>query len=137
MASGMGHRPVLLCLSSLVVLLLFCRNAAAAGNWCVANPTATDALLLSGLNWACGQGGVDCGPINIGGTCYIPNTVHDHASYAFNAYYQKNPGPSCDFGGSAVLTYTDPSSGSCKYPSRQAAISRKIGGHTLETEDIV
>ncbi|CAM0871042.1 unnamed protein product [Alopecurus aequalis] len=135
----MGSRPLLVCLAPIVILLLFCRNGVAGGSWCVANPTATDTVLLAGLNWACGQGGVDCRPINNGGSCFLPNTVHDHASYAFNAFYQKNPAPrSCDFAGGAILTSTDPSTSTCKYPSTShATISRKIGGRALEAGDIV
>ena len=92
--------------------------AAAVGNWCVANPSATDAVLLAGLNWACGQGGANCAPLQPGGNCANPNTLRDHCSYAFNSYYQKDPVPrSCDFGGGAMLTSTDPSTATCKYPS--------------------
>jgi hypothetical protein len=70
-----------------------------------ANPTA----LQVALDYACGYG-ADCSPIQQGGSCFNPDTVHDHASYAFNSYYQKNPAPtSCDFGGTATITNTDPS----------------------------
>ncbi|THU72011.1 hypothetical protein C4D60_Mb04t07590 [Musa balbisiana] len=52
----------------------------------------------------------DCSAIQQGGSCYNPDTVRDHASYAFNDYYQRNPIPtSCDFGGTAVVTNVDPS----------------------------
>nr|CDM83470.1 unnamed protein product [Triticum aestivum] len=70
------------------------------------------------LDYACGYSGVDCSAIQTGGSCFNPDTIHDHASYAFNSYYQKNPLPtSCDFGGTATITTTDPSSGSCQYPA--------------------
>jgi hypothetical protein len=62
------------------------------------------------IDYACGYGGTDCSALQPGGSCYNPNTIRDHASYAFNSYYQKNPVPtSCVFGGTAQLTTTDPS----------------------------
>ncbi|KAA8519561.1 hypothetical protein F0562_013815 [Nyssa sinensis] len=70
------------------------------------------------LDYACGYGGADCSAIQTSATCYNPNTLRDHASYAFNNYYQKSPNPtSCVFGGTAQLTYTDPSSGNCHFAS--------------------
>ncbi|XP_062208498.1 uncharacterized protein LOC133909992 [Phragmites australis] len=85
------------------------------GTWCVASQSANPTSLQVALDYACGYG-ADCSAIQPGGSCFDPDTVHDHASYAFNSYYQKNPIPtSCDFGGTATLTTTDPSSGSCKY----------------------
>ncbi|PUZ55686.1 hypothetical protein GQ55_5G232600 [Panicum hallii var. hallii] len=87
------------------------------GTWCVASQSANPTALQVALDYACGYG-ADCSPIQQGGSCFNPDTVHDHASYAFNSYYQKNPAPtSCDFGGTATITNTDPSSGSCQYPS--------------------
>lgn len=68
------------------------------------------------MDYACGYGGTDCSAIQPGGSCYNPNSVHDHASFAFNKYYQKNPVPnSCNFGGNAVLTNTNPSKASTIY----------------------
>lgn len=79
-------------------------------SWCVASQTASQTALQVALDYACGYGGADCSAIQPGGSCYNPNTLHDHASYAFNNYYQKNPIPtSCDFGGTAVITNVDPS----------------------------
>ncbi|KAA8514988.1 hypothetical protein F0562_018225 [Nyssa sinensis] len=88
------------------------------GAWCIASPTASPTALQVALDYACGYGGTDCSALQPGASCYNPNTVHDHASYAFNEYYQKNPVPtSCVFGGTAQLIYTDPSSGNCHYAS--------------------
>ncbi|CAL4975138.1 unnamed protein product [Urochloa decumbens] len=96
------------------------------GSWCVASQSASPTALQVALDYACGYG-ADCSPIQQGGSCFNPDTVHDHASYAFNSYYQKNPAPtSCDFGGTATLTNTDPSSGSCQYPSSSSG-----GGQTM------
>ncbi|KAF0906786.1 hypothetical protein E2562_012572 [Oryza meyeriana var. granulata] len=87
------------------------------GTWCVASQSASPTALQVALDYACGYG-ADCSAIQAGGSCFNPDTVHDHASYAFNSYYQKNPVPtSCDFGGTATITNTDPSSGSCQYPA--------------------
>lgn len=80
------------------------------GSWCIASPAASPTALQVALDYACGYGGADCSAIQTGGSCFEPNTMRDHASYAFNDYYQKNPAPtSCVFGGTAQITNTDPS----------------------------
>ncbi|BBN01606.1 protein MpGH17.4 [Marchantia polymorpha subsp. ruderalis] len=88
-----------------------------AGTWCIANPAATPETLQPALDYACGQGGADCALIQAGAACYLPNSLHDHSSYAFNQYYQthKKTGGTCDFGGTAQLSTVDPSSGTCTY----------------------
>ncbi|XP_047326064.1 glucan endo-1,3-beta-glucosidase-like [Impatiens glandulifera] len=91
---------------------------APSGNqWCVAKPGASDAGLGSALNWACGQPGINCSPVNTGGPCFEPNTVSAHASYVMNAYYKaKGSQPhNCDFSGTAMITHTNPSHGTCHY----------------------
>ncbi|GMJ08282.1 hypothetical protein HRI_004497400 [Hibiscus trionum] len=86
------------------------------GSWCVANQGASPTALQIALDYACGYGGSDCSAIQTGGSCYEPNTIQNHASYAFNDYYQKHRDPtSCVFGGAAQLTNTDPSTGNCHY----------------------
>ncbi|VAH61946.1 unnamed protein product [Triticum turgidum subsp. durum] len=114
---------VLLVVPPAVVVLLAVAWAAAvlrAGELSVAwaAASASTSALQVALDYACGYSGVDCSAIQTGGSCFNPDTIHDHASYAFNSYYQKNPLPtSCDFGGTATITTTDPSSGSCQYPA--------------------
>lgn len=81
-----------------------------SGQWCIAKANASPTSLQVALDYACGYGGADCGQIQQGASCYEPNTIRDHASFAFNSYYQKHPGSdSCNFGGAAQLTSADPS----------------------------
>nr|GEZ69569.1 glucan endo-1,3-beta-glucosidase 4-like [Tanacetum cinerariifolium] len=88
-----------------------------SGGFCVARKGADPASLQDGLNWACGQGEANCTAIQSGQPCYTPNTVQNHASYAYNDYYQRKHdlGGTCDFGGTGILTNVDPSYGSCKF----------------------
>ncbi|XP_076915606.1 uncharacterized protein LOC143575021 [Bidens hawaiensis] len=89
-----------------------------SGQWCIAKSGTSQAA----LDYACGTGGADCASIQQGSSCYEPATLQNHASYAFNSYYQKNPPPkSCDFGGAAAITSTNPSTGSCVYPLSSSA----------------
>ncbi|KAF8394734.1 hypothetical protein HHK36_020951 [Tetracentron sinense] len=81
--------------------------------WCVAKTGALESALQTALDYACGYGGADCSTIQQIGSCYNPNTLQSHASYAFNSYYQKNPVPSsCDFGGTATVVNANPSKSS-------------------------
>ncbi|KAL0429279.1 UNVERIFIED_CONTAM: Glucan endo-1,3-beta-glucosidase 4 [Sesamum radiatum] len=88
--------------------------------FCIARPGADESSLRDGLNWACGPGQANCAAIQKGQPCYSPNTVQNHASYAYNDYYQKmrSSGGTCDFGGTATLTTADPSYGSCRFIGR-------------------
>ncbi|OAY80975.1 glucan endo-1,3-beta-glucosidase 7-like [Ananas comosus] len=95
-------------------------TSSAAAGWCVPKAGATDDELQADLDYACGQGGVDCRPIQPGGPCYLPNTVRSHAAYAMNQLYQmsgKHPW-NCDFQQSAVLTSDNPSYDGCAYTGR-------------------
>ncbi|MED6133631.1 hypothetical protein PIB30_029914 [Stylosanthes scabra] len=94
-------------------------------SWCVAKNGAAEAALQAALDYACGMGGADCSQIQQGASCYSPVTLQNHASFAFNSYYQKHPGPtSCDFGGTATLVNTNPSTGSCIFPSSSSSSSQ-------------
>ncbi|KAL6544985.1 hypothetical protein OROHE_009892 [Orobanche hederae] len=76
--------------------------------WCIAKLGAPQMTTQAALDFACGM--TDCSAIQQGGNCYNPNSLLNHASYAFNSYYQRNPMPtSCDFGGAAVITNVNPS----------------------------
>lgn len=84
--------------------------AVPGASWCVAKSGAPQTALQSALDFACGMGGADCSQIQQGGSCYNPNSLQNHASFAFNSYYQKNPAPtSCDFGGTATIVNANPS----------------------------
>lgn len=94
-------------------------------SWCVARSNVPENSLQVALDYACGIGSADCKAIQQAGQCYQPITVAAHASYAFNSYYQKHsmaPG-TCDFGGNAIITTTNPSYGSCIYPVGSSTVS--------------
>ncbi|KAK1297843.1 Glucan endo-1,3-beta-glucosidase 1 [Acorus calamus] len=79
--------------------------------WCVANPKAVQRDLKDAFDWTCSRkgGGVDCGPLEPDQPCNRPYFLVDHASYAFNSYWQKNKhkeGVHCD--GVAQIVETDP-----------------------------
>ncbi|XP_062105751.1 PLASMODESMATA CALLOSE-BINDING PROTEIN 2-like [Humulus lupulus] len=98
--------------------------ASLGSSWCVSSPSVSQTSLQVALDYACGYGGADCSAIQPGGSCYNPNNIRDHASYAFNSYYQKNPVPnSCNFAGTAVVTSTNPSTGTCLFPSTSTSSS--------------
>ncbi|CAI9781719.1 unnamed protein product [Fraxinus pennsylvanica] len=90
--------------------------------WCVAKTGVQQSALQAALDYACGIGKADCSAIQQGASCYNPNTLQNHASYAFNNYYQKNPvQTSCDFGGAAAITNVNPSVGSCIFPTSSSS----------------
>ncbi|KAI4345356.1 hypothetical protein L6164_012487 [Bauhinia variegata] len=104
----------------LLIFTFLTATVAAQGgsSWCVARSDASSQALQTALDYAC-SAGADCILIQSNGLCYLPNTIQAHASYAFNSYYQRRsraPG-SCDFAGTATIAQTDPSYGSCVYPS--------------------
>ncbi|KAM6548953.1 hypothetical protein CsatB_020629 [Cannabis sativa] len=87
--------------------------------WCVANAQLGKEKLQAALDFACGEGGADCRPIQPGSTCYDPNTIEAHASFAFNSYYQKQSRQmgSCYFGGAAYVVTQPPRYGKCEFPT--------------------
>ncbi|KAK6934739.1 X8 domain, partial [Dillenia turbinata] len=78
--------------------------------WCVAKPSVPDPIIQEAMNYACGSG-ADCTSIQPDGSCFEPNTLFAHASYAFNTYWQRTKVASgtCEFGGTAILVTVDPS----------------------------
>lgn len=86
-------------------------GAARVELWCVAKNNAEDAALQSSLDWACGPGGADCGPIQPGGPCYDASDIQRTASFAFNDYFIKHgmTEDACNFQSTAALTSLNPS----------------------------
>lgn len=89
----------------------FLANDTTNQTYCIAMDGVDSKSLQAALDWACGPGRANCSEIQPGEDCYQPNNVKNHASYAFDSYYQKEkkvPG-SCDFKGVAMITTSDPS----------------------------
>ncbi|XWS09127.1 hypothetical protein CRYUN_Cryun40dG0059400 [Craigia yunnanensis] len=78
--------------------------------WCVAKPSVPDPIIQEAMNYACWSG-ADCDSIQPSGSCFQPDTLFAHASYAFNSYWQRTKvaGGTCEFGGTAILVTIDPS----------------------------
>ncbi|KAL6198797.1 hypothetical protein ACLB2K_028586 [Fragaria x ananassa] len=68
------------------------------------------------MNYACGSG-ADCDAIQPNGSCFQPDSLFAHASFAFNSYWQRTKvaGGTCDFGGTAILVTVDPSYDGCRF----------------------
>ncbi|XP_010087632.2 PLASMODESMATA CALLOSE-BINDING PROTEIN 5 [Morus notabilis] len=103
-------------------LLLLTLNPKRSGGqymeeWCVVDEQTPEEELQKALDWACQKGGADCSKIQVGQPCYLPNTLKDHAAFAFNDYYQKfkHKGGSCYFNAAAMVTALNPSHDSCKF----------------------
>ncbi|KAL5197779.1 hypothetical protein ABZP36_001291 [Zizania latifolia] len=107
--------------------------------WCVARPGVSQEDLQNALDWACGQGGADCTPLQPGGRCYQPDTLLSHASYAFNIFYQQNGNSdiACNFGGAGTIIKRDPSFGPCKFLASETAscCQSTCGGLVLFVKD--
>ncbi|KGN64511.1 glucan endo-1,3-beta-glucosidase 1 [Cucumis sativus] len=108
----------------------FLANDTTNQTYCIAIDEFDVKTLQTALDWACGPGKANCTEIQPGEVCYQPNNVKNHASYAFDSYYQKEgkTSGSCDFKGLAMITTTDPSHGSCIFPG-----SKKMKNNTKET----
>uniref|UniRef100_A0A2P2J3E2 X8 domain-containing protein n=1 Tax=Rhizophora mucronata TaxID=61149 RepID=A0A2P2J3E2_RHIMU len=100
--------------------------------WCVAKNNAQDQQLQASIDWACGPGGADCGPIQQGGSCYVPGDIQTMASWAFNDYYLKHglTDDACYFSNTAALTSLNPSHGNCKFPSSSSVNNGSVSGST-------
>ncbi|KAF2304928.1 hypothetical protein GH714_000516 [Hevea brasiliensis] len=108
--------------TSSVYIGTFLANDTTNQTYCIAMDGVDSRTLQAALDWACGPGRSNCSEIQPGEGCYQPNNVKNHASYAFDSYYQKEgkaPG-SCDFKGH----------GSCTFPGRWGGARDcvKLGG---------
>ncbi|KAK8551622.1 hypothetical protein V6N12_040253 [Hibiscus sabdariffa] len=113
----------------------FLANDTTNQTFCIAMDGVDSKTLQTALDWACGPGRANCSEIQPGETCYQPNNVKNHASYAFDSYYQKEGKTfgSCDFKGVAMITTTDPSHGSCVFPGSKM-VSNKTRTVSNSTE---
>ncbi|KAK0578327.1 hypothetical protein LWI29_008687 [Acer saccharum] len=77
--------------------------------WCVAKNFADEKVLQSNIDFACSNQ-VDCGPIQSGGSCFLPDTVYSHACFAMNSYFKLHKTlESCQFDSTGVIVTVDPS----------------------------
>ncbi|KAL8170927.1 hypothetical protein V2J09_022731 [Rumex salicifolius] len=92
-------------------------ESSSSAAFCIAKADADSDKLRDGLDWACGHGHANCSAIQVGQPCYYPDNLQNHASYAYNDYYQRmhSVGGTCDFDGTATTTSADPSYGSCVF----------------------
>ena len=79
--------------------------------WCISKPNVDEATLMGIIIYACGEGKVNCAPIQPSGACFKPNTLIAHASFVMNLYYQHNQRNwwTCQFNNSGILVFIDPS----------------------------
>ncbi|KAL5062937.1 hypothetical protein RYX36_024674 [Vicia faba] len=87
--------------------------------WCVVAEGANETAVVEALSYACSQGNQTCDSVQPGKPCFEPNSVVDHASYAFSSYWAqfRHVGGTCNFNGLAIQIAKDPSYGACKYQS--------------------
>ncbi|KAK4759096.1 hypothetical protein SAY87_020397 [Trapa incisa] len=79
--------------------------------FCLPMTGASPDSLQRNIDYVCGLGWVNCGPIKEGGACFEPDTVRAHAAYAMNVYYQTSGKNNydCDFEGTGSISNVDPS----------------------------
>ncbi|KAJ0778338.1 putative carbohydrate-binding X8 domain-containing protein, plant [Helianthus annuus] len=68
--------------------VIVCSNFVEGKTWCVAQAQASDSVMQQTLDRLCGQ--LDCEEIQPGGSCFDPNTLRNHASYAIDLNFWTN-----------------------------------------------
>lgn len=92
-----------------------------SNTWCIARPVADVGRIQKDIDMLCTE--LDCSIIKPGGSCYIPDTVPDHASVLYNLYYKQHGADrnACDFGGDAMVVTSNP----CKLQSTHTQKNEK------------
>nr|CAB3474346.1 unnamed protein product [Digitaria exilis] len=101
-----------------LLLLLAMAFRGSDGAWCVCRADASDAALQKTLDYACGHG-ADCDAVLPTGPCYSPTSRNSQAK-----------GATCDFGGTANLTDTDPRTSGNSTGSGSGTGTSSPGGST-------
>ncbi|KAI5331940.1 hypothetical protein L3X38_022067 [Prunus dulcis] len=73
-----------------------------------------DSALQNIINFTCGIL-KECSEIQEHGSCYFPNTLINHASFAMNLYSKTDGRYNCDFNGVGLIVVANPSFGDCIY----------------------
>ncbi|KAI4365471.1 hypothetical protein MLD38_021455 [Melastoma candidum] len=100
----------------------FLASDTANQTYCAAMEGVNDKTLQTALDWACGPGQANCTGIQPGESCFQPNDIRSHASFAFDSYYQKEGkrDVSCNFQGSVcnlrVFFIVSAGYGGCIFP---------------------
>ncbi|KAL7618703.1 hypothetical protein Lser_V15G01672 [Lactuca serriola] len=100
-----------LCSLGFFFCFIMCSSYVHGKTWCVAQTQAPEPKLQEVLDYLCGR--INCADIQPGGSCFDPDTVRNHASYAIDMNFRTND--ECD-GSYAAIAVTDPSYGACVYP---------------------
>ncbi|KAH6760800.1 O-Glycosyl hydrolases family 17 protein [Perilla frutescens var. hirtella] len=101
--------------------------------WCVLSPNANleDSQVAPSVDYACSR--ADCTSLGYGTSCANLD-ARMNISYAFNSYYQINNQleTACKFSNLAVVTTSDPSSGTCRFEIMIQTAGQGSGGFLLE-----
>ncbi|ONI11047.1 hypothetical protein PRUPE_4G084600, partial [Prunus persica] len=80
--------------------------------WCVPKPGTPDSALQSIINFTRGIL-KECSEIQEHGSCYFPNTLINHASFAMNLSYKTDGCYNCDFNCVGLIVVANPSKPFC------------------------